>query len=54
MPLTITVKLVKIGNSLRVTIPKDVIRTLNWKAGDILEIGSDNSHMTVSKTGKKE
>jgi len=54
MPLTIQVKIVKLGNSLRMTIPKEVARTLNWKAGDILEIGLDNSHMTVKKTGKKE
>lgn len=50
MPLTIQVKLTKIGNSLRITVPKDVARTLNWKEGDILEIGLDNHHMTVKKT----
>lgn len=50
MPLTIQVKLTKIGNSLRITVPKDVARTLDWKEGDILEIGLDNHYMTVKKT----
>ena len=52
MPLTIQVKIVKLGNSLRITIPKEVARTLNLKAGDILEIGVDNSHMTVKKASE--
>lgn len=50
MPLTIQVKLTKIGNSLRITVPKDALRALNWKEGDILEIGLDNHHMIVKKT----
>ena len=52
MPLTIEVKLTKIGNSLRLTVPKDVIRALNWKEGDALEIGLTNSTMTVRKAPK--
>lgn len=52
-PLTIEVKLTKIGNSLRITIPKDVLRALNWKEGDKLEIGLNDSVMIVKKaTGK--
>jgi antitoxin component of MazEF toxin-antitoxin module len=47
MPLTIEVKLTKIGNSLRITVPIEVVRALKWKEGDILEIGLDNNHMTV-------
>jgi len=54
MPLTIQVKLNRVGNSLKMTIPKEVARALNWKSGDILEIGLDNSHMTVKKTEMKE
>jgi AbrB family looped-hinge helix DNA binding protein len=49
MPLTIKVKLSKIGNSLRMTIPKPVIETLDWKEGDTLEIGVTGSSMTVKK-----
>jgi AbrB family looped-hinge helix DNA binding protein len=49
MPLTIEVKLTKIGNSLRITVPKDVLRALNWKEGDKLEIGLSDSVMIVKK-----
>jgi len=36
MPLTIPVKVVKIGNSLRMTIPKPVAKALGIKEGDVL------------------
>ena len=54
MPLTIKVKLNRVGHSLKITIPVDILRVLNWKEGDFLELGVDNSHMTVKKTEKKE
>ena len=53
MPLTIEVKLTKIGNSLRITVPKDVLRALNWKEGDKLEIGLNDSVMVVKKAAAK-
>lgn len=53
MPLTIEVKLTKIGNSLRITVPKDVLRALNWKEGDMLEIGLSDSVMIVKKAVAK-
>lgn len=49
MPLEIRVKVVKIGNSLRMTIPKEVAGTMALKPGDILLVGLDDSHMTVRK-----
>ncbi len=53
MPLTIEVKLTKIGNSLRITVPKDVLRALSWKEGDRLEIGLSDSAMIVKKAAVK-
>ena len=53
MPLTIEVKLTKIGNSLRITVPKDVLRALAWKVGDMLEIGLNDSVMIVKKAPAK-
>jgi len=50
MPLTIKVKLSKMGNSLRMTIPKPVLNALGWKEGDMLEIGITDSSMVVKKT----
>ena len=54
MPLTIRVKLNRVGNSLKMTVPVEILRALNWKEGDLLELGLTDHHMTVSKTGKKE
>ena len=52
MTLTIEIKIVKIGNSLRITIPKDVARTLGWKEGDILQIGVVDETMTAKKASE--
>ena len=50
MPLTIRVKIAKMGNSLRMTIPVDVARTLELKDGDYVEVGVTDSSMIVKKT----
>ena len=50
MPLTITVKVVKVGNSLRMMIPKEVVRALDIKEGNTLEVGLDNHSIIVKKT----
>jgi putative addiction module antidote len=53
MPLTIEVKLTKIGNSLRITVPKEVLKSLSWKAGDMLEVGLTDHSMIVKKATKQ-
>lgn len=50
MPITILVKLTRIGNSLRLTVPRDALRILEWKEGDMLEVGTIDHVMTVKKT----
>jgi antitoxin component of MazEF toxin-antitoxin module len=50
MPLTIQVKLNRVGNSLKITVPIEVLRALKWQAGDTLEIGLTDSIMTVKKS----
>jgi antitoxin component of MazEF toxin-antitoxin module len=54
MQLTIPVKVVKIGNSLRMTIPKPVATALEIQAGDVLEVGLAGWSMTVKRRGAKE
>lgn len=49
LPLTIRVKVAKMGNSLRMTIPVDVARALDLKAGDYVEIGVTNDSMIVKR-----
>lgn len=43
------VKVVRIGNSLRMTIPKKVTNYLEIKEGDTLEIDVTDHTMTVKK-----
>jgi AbrB family looped-hinge helix DNA binding protein len=50
MPFEPKVKLGKVGNSYRVTIPVEMIRDLGWKKGDILRIGMNDDTLTVRKS----
>jgi len=49
MSLRIEVKAVMIGNSMRMTIPKPICKTLGIKAGDTLSVGLTNGSMIVEK-----
>jgi antitoxin component of MazEF toxin-antitoxin module len=49
MPIPFTVKVVKIGNSLRMTIQKQIADYLKIAEGDTLEIVVLDSTMTVKK-----
>ena len=49
MPIPFYVKVVKIGNSLRMTIPKQITDYLKINEGDSLEITVTDSTMTVKK-----
>ena len=49
MPFEPKVKLGKVGNSFRVTIPMEMISDLGWKEGDILRIGMGEHNLTIRK-----
>lgn len=49
MPLKITVSVMQVGNSLRVTIPKEVAAHLQVKRGDKISMYADNSHIILEK-----
>lgn len=49
MPFEPKVKLGKVGNSYRVTIPMNMISDLRWKEGDILRIGMGEHNLTIRK-----
>jgi antitoxin component of MazEF toxin-antitoxin module len=49
MPFEPKVKLGKVGNSYRVTIPMDMINDLGWEEGDILRVGMDENKLTIRK-----
>ena len=49
MPFEPKVKLGKVGNSFKVTIPSDMIEDLKWKEGDILRIGMEKDKLSIRK-----
>ena len=52
IPTTFTVKAVKVGYSIRITIPKIVVDRLQIKKGDFLEVSVTNGKMLVKKKEK--
>ena len=49
MALTIPIKVVKIGNSLRVTIPKPIVDALNIKEGDTMDVGVTENIISMKR-----
>jgi AbrB family looped-hinge helix DNA binding protein len=49
MPIPFKVKAVKIGNSIRMTIPKPVVDYLKISKGDTLEVTVQDTEMVVKK-----
>lgn len=49
VPVPFKVKAIKIGNSMRMTIPKPIADYLEIAEGDILEVMVQDSEMVVKK-----
>jgi antitoxin component of MazEF toxin-antitoxin module len=49
MPFEPKVKLGKVGNSFKITIPIDMIEDLGWKEGDMLRIGLEDSRLIIHR-----
>jgi len=49
MPVKFEIKVVKVGESLKVTIPIPLSRHLGLKKGDTIEMWADNSHIIIEK-----
>jgi putative addiction module antidote len=54
MAVKFKIKVVKIGNSLRITIPKEVAEAINLKAGDLVDISLENSCIIVHKIEQEQ
>lgn len=52
VPIPFKVKAVKIGNSIRMTIPKQIAEYLKINEGDTLEVTVQNREITVKKKEK--
>ena len=49
MPVKFTLKAAQVGNSLKVTIPKEIAEHLNLSKGDTVSMWTDNSHIIIEK-----
>ena len=49
MPTEFTVTLVKVGNSLRVVIPKPAADGLGWKQGTVVKLTVTDSQVLIKK-----
>lgn len=49
MPVKFELSVMQVGNSLRITIPKEVAAHLKIKKGDTVELWVDNNHVIVEK-----
>jgi AbrB family looped-hinge helix DNA binding protein len=53
MPAKFRVKLTKIGDSLRMTIPRPAVDGLGWSEGDVLSLTVTDHEITIKRaTGK--
>ncbi len=53
MPVKFTLKAAQVGNSLKVTIPKELCEHLGLNKGDTVLMWADNSHITLEKKGSQ-
>jgi AbrB family looped-hinge helix DNA binding protein len=51
MPIKFEVSVMQVGNSLRVTVPKQVAQHLQIKKGDKLLMYSDDGRVIIEKKG---
>ena len=51
LSITIKVKIAKMGNSIRMTIPIPVVEALGLKSGDTLEVGVTDGALIARKVG---
>jgi putative addiction module antidote len=49
MPIVFKIKVVRVGNSLRITIPKEVVDALELREGDTVGITLTDSEFMVKK-----
>jgi len=49
MPVKFEIKVVQVGNSLKVTIPVEIAKHLGIKKGDVVLMWVDNQHVVIEK-----
>lgn len=54
MSVKFTIRVVKIGNSLRMTIPKEIAEAIHLKAGDFVNVSLETNQVIVCKIKESE
>jgi len=49
MPVEFEIKVVQVGNSLKITVPKEMAKHIGLKKGDTIVMWADNSHILIKK-----
>jgi antitoxin component of MazEF toxin-antitoxin module len=49
MPVKFTLKAAQVGNSLKVTIPKELCEHVGLEKGDTVQMWADNNHIIIEK-----
>jgi AbrB family looped-hinge helix DNA binding protein len=49
MSVKFKMKIVKVGNSLRVTIPKEIVEAVRLRAGDSVNISLEGNQIVIGK-----
>ncbi len=49
VPVKFTIKVVQVGNSLKVTIPKEMVEHVGLQKGDRIQMWADDGHIIIEK-----
>jgi len=49
VPVKFEIKVVQVGNSLKITVPKQIVNHIGLKRGDTVLMWADNSHVTIER-----
>lgn len=52
MSIKFRIKIVKVGNSLRITIPKEIVEALRLKVGESVDVSIDGRRIIVSRSSE--
>jgi putative addiction module antidote len=52
VPVKFKIKVGKVGNSLRVVIPREIAEHVGLKKGDTIEMWADDGHVIIEKGSK--
>lgn len=50
MSVKFKIRIVKVGNSLRMTIPKEIVEATRLKRGDVVNVSLENYNIIVRKS----